>query len=125
MATAQTDPMNANGEPESLSQPKCAAQATTAGAVSDRSPATTPIPNANARASPAVLIERSSWMFPGGVPHRASLRRQHGLGRRGRPADTPNPGRVLCCEPRGTLRYVTCKVEAIRRTKRPATKLQL
>ena len=56
MTTAHTEPMNANGEPERLSQPKCAAQATTAGAVSERSPATTPIPNASTSANPGFMV---------------------------------------------------------------------
>src|SRR5262245_12905785 len=55
LTTAHFQPMNATGAPASLSQPKCAAQATTAGAVSDRRPATTPIPNANASANPGFI----------------------------------------------------------------------
>src|SRR5262249_4497616 len=38
--------MNANGEAERFIQPRWAAQATTAGAVNERKPATTPIQNA-------------------------------------------------------------------------------
>ena len=47
--TAHVEAMNARGESCRLSHPKCAAQATAAGAVSARKPATTPIPKAKAR----------------------------------------------------------------------------
>ena len=55
MPTAQADPMKARAEPERLIQPRCAAQATTAGAVMDRNPATTPIPKASNNASPEFM----------------------------------------------------------------------
>ena len=47
IATAHFDPMKATGELCRLIQPRCAAQAITAGAVNDRNPATIPMPNAN------------------------------------------------------------------------------
>src|SRR3989442_344083 len=55
MPTAQADPMKARAEPERLIQPRCAAQATTAGAVMDRNPATTPIPKASNNTSPEFM----------------------------------------------------------------------
>src|SRR6201998_396583 len=45
MTTVHCEPMKASGELWRLIQPKRAAHATTAGAVRERSPATTPIPN--------------------------------------------------------------------------------
>jgi hypothetical protein len=47
MTTVHFDPMKASGELCRLIQPKLAAHATTAGAVRDRNPATSPIPVAN------------------------------------------------------------------------------
>jgi hypothetical protein len=44
IATAAVDPINAKGEPCRFNEPKCAAQATIAGASNERSPATIPIP---------------------------------------------------------------------------------
>jgi hypothetical protein len=41
--------MNASGEPCKFSQLKCAAHATTAGAVNERNPATIPIPKAKTK----------------------------------------------------------------------------
>src|SRR5215216_3280043 len=49
IATAAVDPMNARGEPLRSSHPRCAAQLTAAGAVSERKPATNPIPAARRR----------------------------------------------------------------------------
>src|SRR5436309_14353318 len=46
IATAVVDPMNANGKSWRFNQFRCAPHVTTAGAVSERSPATTPIPRA-------------------------------------------------------------------------------
>jgi hypothetical protein len=48
IATAAVDPMNASGEPWTFSHPRWAAQLTAAGAVSERKPATKPIPAASA-----------------------------------------------------------------------------
>ena len=44
--TAVVDPMNASGDPCRFNQPRYAPHATTAGAVSERNPATIPIPRA-------------------------------------------------------------------------------
>src|ERR1700756_2807613 len=49
------DPMNAKGELWRLIQPRWEAQATTAGAVSERSPATIPMPKASNRANVEVI----------------------------------------------------------------------
>jgi hypothetical protein len=53
--TAHTDPMNANGDPDKLIQPRCAAHATTAGAVMARSPASKPMPNDSSNPSPEFI----------------------------------------------------------------------
>src|ERR1700691_1605714 len=50
------DPMNDKGEPCRLIQPRCAAHATTAGAVKDRNPATKPILSANNRTTDPEFI---------------------------------------------------------------------
>jgi hypothetical protein len=55
MPTAQAEPMKAKGEPDRWIQPKCAAQATTAGAVMERKPATTPIPNTSNSPNPEFM----------------------------------------------------------------------
>ena len=47
--TAVVDPTKASGDPCKLSQPRCAAHATTAGGAKVRNPAAIPIPNAKAR----------------------------------------------------------------------------
>ena len=49
IATAVVDPMNASDDACRFNQPRCAAHATTAGAVNDRKPATIPIPRAKAK----------------------------------------------------------------------------
>ena len=46
VTTATVDPIKPKGDAESFNHPSFAAHATTAGAVIDRKPATTPIPNA-------------------------------------------------------------------------------
>src|SRR5262245_58572669 len=56
MPTAQTEPMNANGEAERFIHPRWAAQATTAGAVNDRKPATIPMQNARNRVSAEFIV---------------------------------------------------------------------
>src|SRR5437762_12344631 len=58
MPTAQAEPMKATGEPERLIQPRCAAQATIAGAIMDSNPATTPMPKASGNASPELFMKR-------------------------------------------------------------------
>src|SRR5450759_5814209 len=55
MATAKVEPIQANGEPERLIQPRWAAQATTAGPVPDRRPVTTPIPNVSNSTNPELM----------------------------------------------------------------------
>src|ERR1017187_3271356 len=55
MTTAKVEPIQANGEPERLIQPKWAAQATTAGPVPDRRPVTTPIPNVSNSTNPELM----------------------------------------------------------------------
>jgi hypothetical protein len=55
MTTAKVEPIQANGEPERLIQPRWAAQATTAGPVPDRRPVTTPIPNVSNSTNPELM----------------------------------------------------------------------
>src|SRR5262245_53738805 len=55
MPVVQAEPINANGEPDRLIQPRRAAQATTAGAVNDRKPAMIPIQNARRSVTPELL----------------------------------------------------------------------
>src|SRR5580698_4812842 len=55
MAPAAVDPMNASRVPARLSQPRCAAQAVTAGAVNERIPDTMPIANARTKTKVALM----------------------------------------------------------------------
>src|SRR5271168_1261590 len=55
MATAAVDPINARWVPARLSQPRCAAQAVTAGAVRERIPETMPIANARSKTKVALM----------------------------------------------------------------------
>jgi hypothetical protein len=48
--------MNAKGDPDKLIQSKCAAHATTAGAVMARSPASTPMPNDSSKPYAEVIL---------------------------------------------------------------------
>jgi hypothetical protein len=49
IATAVVDPIKARNEPCKFNHPRCAAQATTAGAINERKPATIPIPIAKTK----------------------------------------------------------------------------
>src|SRR6202158_349543 len=64
MPTAHAEPMKAKGEPWRLIHPRCAAQATTAGAVMDRKPVTTPIPNTSNSPNPEFMTLPSSVTVP-------------------------------------------------------------
>src|SRR6266404_6951716 len=62
MTTAAVDPMKASGVPSRCSQPRCAAHATAAGAVSARKPAMTPIANARRRTMDGLMRQNiASW----------------------------------------------------------------
>src|SRR3990170_3347020 len=65
IATAAVDPMSANGEPWRSSQPRCVAQLPAAGAVSDRKPATKPMPAARMRTYEESVIggEVGYWLL--------------------------------------------------------------
>ena len=54
--TAAVDPINAKRDPARFSQPRCAAQATTAGAVKDRIPETMPIANARPKTRVVLMV---------------------------------------------------------------------
>jgi len=55
MATAAVEPMNASRVPARLSQPRCAAQAVTAGAVKARMPDTMPIAKERTKTKVALM----------------------------------------------------------------------
>jgi hypothetical protein len=55
IATAAVEPMNASRVPARLSQPRCAAQAVTAGAVKERIPDTIPIAKARTKTKVALM----------------------------------------------------------------------
>ena len=82
MTTAQIEPMNANGESCRWSQPECAAHAPTAGAVSERRPATTPIPRASKRAIPGLIDSLSLLMVKSTTESNPIRKRDKTLARR-------------------------------------------
>src|SRR5579872_5216177 len=62
IATAAVDPIKARRVPARLSQPRCAAQALTAGAVKERMPDTMPIANARNKTKVALMLADLSLM---------------------------------------------------------------
>src|SRR6266404_3621223 len=63
IAAANVDPIKARGEVCRFNHPRWAAQLTTAGAISERKPETTPIPTANAKRQCRLIMmdEADAW----------------------------------------------------------------